>query len=367
MEEKARIETIGETEKTNKRNKTDTIDTIHKTGQTDKNIMLSLEHVSKVFAPERAHQKQVRAVDDLSLEMRQGERVMVVGESGCGKSTLVRMIAGIEMPTGGTICFDGKNVPDLRGEELRQYRRQVQMVFQDSGHVISPRMTIEAFLREPWICFEHKSRREADEMVRYSIQRVGLDQSYLKRRPHQLSGGELQRICVARAIALHPRLLICDEATSALDVSVQKQILDLIREHVEESGCSVLFICHDLALAENFGDRIAVMYLGRIVEWMEGKRLKRNALHPYTRLLLDSVFSIYDDPGREIPFLPEKDLYGEDSGAEYISGGAGADQEMKRSGCVFCERCLRADEECRKKRPELRKVSPGHFVACLKA
>lgn len=198
-------------------------------------------------------------------------------------------------------------------------------------------------------------------MVRYSIQRVGLDQSYLKRRPHQLSGGELQRICVARAIALHPQLLICDEATSALDVSVQKQILDLIREHVEESGCSVLFICHDLALAENFGDRIAVMYRGRIVEWLNGNHLKREALHPYTRLLLDSVFSIHDEPDKPIPFLPEE---GGRSGLDQNKNGR--DGTLESVGCAFCARCEKADEECRKKRPELNMVSPGHFVACLK-
>lgn len=321
--------------------------------------MLCVDHVSKVF--ELENRKRICAVEDLSLTMNRGERVMVVGESGCGKSTLVRMIAGIEMPTGGQILFNGKNVPGLRGEELRQYRRQVQMVFQDSGHVISPRMTIGEFLREPWVCFERKSRREADEMVRYSIQRVGLDETYLRRRPHQLSGGELQRICVARAIALHPQLLICDEATSALDVSVQKQILDLIREHVEESGCSVLFICHDLALAENFGDRIAVMYRGNIVEWLSGDHLRRQALHPYTRLLLDSVFSIYDEPDKPIPFLPE-----EDGRFRLPESGLDENEKQRKTGCVFCKRCEWADEECQKKCPELRQVSPGHFVACWK-
>lgn len=332
---------------------------VRKTEKQEDTEMLSVEHVSKVF--ELGHQREIRAVEDLFFNMCHGERVMVVGESGCGKSTLVRMISGIEMPTSGKILFNGKNVPDLRGEELRQYRRQVQMVFQDSAHVISPRMTIGEFLREPWIYFEHKSRREADEVVRYSIQRVGLDQSYLKRRPHQLSGGELQRICVARAIALHPQLLICDEATSALDVSVQKQILDLIREHVEESGCSVLFICHDLALAENFGDRIAVMYRGRIVEWLNGNHLKREALHPYTRLLLDSVFSIHDESDKPIPFLPEE---GGRSGLDQNKNGR--DGTLESMGCAFCARCEKADEECRKKRPELNMVSPGHFVACLK-
>ena len=333
---------------------------MRKTEKQEGTEMLSVEHVSKVF--ELGHKREIRAVEDLSLNMRHGERVMVVGESGCGKSTLVRMISGIEIPTSGKILFNGKNVPNLRGEELRQYRRQVQMVFQDSAHVISPRMTIGEFLREPWVCFEHKNRREADEMVRYSIQRVGLDQSYLKRRPHQLSGGELQRICVARAIALHPQLLICDEATSALDVSVQKQILDLIREHVEESGCSVLFICHDLALAENFGDRIAVMYRGRIVEWLNGDHLRREARHPYTRLLLDSVFSIHDEPDKPIPLLPE------DGGRSSVLDldGNGDDNNLESDGCPFCARCEKADEECRKKRPELKQISPGHFVACLK-
>ncbi len=238
--------------------------------------ILKLSHVTREF--ELKSGEKLRAVTDVSLSVGQGEFVFVAGESGCGKSTLVKMAALLEPVTQGRILFEGEDVTGLRGKGLRQYRRQVQIVLQDPENVCAPRMKVGRFLMEPWINFERKSRKEARDMALYSLERVGLSEEFFHRYPHQLSGGQLQRVSIARAIALHPRLLICDEATSALDVSVQRQILELLKEHQRETGYGVLFICHDLAVAEALGTRVAVMYLGRVVEIMElkaGESLKR--------------------------------------------------------------------------------------------
>lgn len=316
------------------------------TQETD-NTVLVLDHVSKSY--EMKDGRHLTAVRDVSLTMKSGECLAIIGESGCGKSTLARLAAHLEPPDSGKIIYQGVPVHRLYKKGFKEYRRQVQLVFQNPASVFSPRMRIGTFLMEPWINYEKKSRKEAAELARYSLKRVGLPEEYFHKYPHQLSGGELQRAVIARAIAIHPQLLICDEATSALDVSVQKQIMDLLREHQQEAGISVLFISHDLALAENFGDRIAVMYLGEIVEWLEGQHLRKYAAHPYTRALLDSVFSVYDDPHREIPILP----------------GEPPDPTELHTGCVFSGRCKKAKPECYQKKPQMREISPGHQVSCF--
>ncbi len=300
--------------------------------------ILRFSHVSRSFAAEAG--KRLQAVSDVSLSIHAGECVAVVGESGCGKSTLARLAARLLPCTTGEILFEGEPVEGLRGEELRCFRRQVQMVFQDSANVISPRMRIGSFLMEPWRMYEKKSRREAREMALYSLKRVRLSPEYFTKYPHQLSGGELQRVCVARAIALHPRLLICDEATSALDVSVQKQVVELLREHQAETQLGVLFICHDLALAETLASRVAVMYLGRLVELMPADHLRTRARHPYTRALLDSVYSVHDDPNR-----PAVVLKGEPPSPVDVP-----------AGCAFYGRCPMARESCLFEQPALRPV-----------
>lgn len=302
-------------------------------------------HVTKEFDLTAG---KLRAVWDMNLSIARGECVAIVGESGCGKSTFARMAAGIEPVSDGEILYQGKKIADFHRNELREFRRRVQMIFQEPGSVFSPKMRIGAFLMEPWINFEKKSRREAREMALYGLERVGLSGEYFSRYPHQLSGGELQRIAIARAIALHPNLLICDEATSALDVSVQREVIDLLKEHQREADFAVLFICHDLALAEDFGNRVVVMYLGCVMEILEGKELKRNAEHPYTRALLDSVFSIHDDPGNEIYVLP----------------GEPPSPVNLPEGCLFCARCGRAGDICRREAPKLRCRGGEHWVAC---
>ena len=313
----------------------------------DVDPVLVLDHISKSY--EMKDGGHLTAVKDVSLTMKSGECLAIIGESGCGKSTLARLAAHLEPPDSGRIIYQGVPIHRLYKNGFKEYRRQVQLVFQNPASVFSPRMRIGTFLMEPWINYEKKSRKEAAEMARYSLKRVGLPEEYFYKYPHQLSGGELQRAVIARAIAIHPKLLICDEATSALDVSVQKQIMDLLREHQQEAGISVLFISHDLALAENFGDRIAVMYLGEIVEWLEGRHLRKYAAHPYTRALLESVFSVYDDPQKEISILP----------------GEPPDPMELHAGCVFISRCKKAKPECYQKKPQMREISPGHQVSCF--
>lgn len=293
--------------------------------------------------------RTLRSVRDMDLFINRGECLAVVGESGCGKSTLARLILHLEPPDSGKIFYNGVQVNHLKKHDFQEYRRQVQMVFQDPAGVFSPRMKIGRFLMEPWLNYEKKSRREAKEMAVYALKRFGLPESYIEKYPHQLSGGELQRVAIARAIAIHPQLLICDEATSALDVSVQKQVIGLLREHQKEAGISILFISHDLALAENLGDRIAVMYLGEIVELMGGRHLRLNAKHPYTQALLNSVFSLHDEPNAEISTLD----------------GEPPDPADEYPGCTFCQRCSRAEPECSRKRPQLMEVEPGHWAACF--
>ncbi len=315
-----------------------------------KNEVLKLHHVCKNFEVDK--KKKLRAVNDVSFHVSEGEIVAVVGESGCGKSTLVKLITRIEDLSRGDIYFKGRKINDIKGSELRQYRKQVQMVFQDPRGVISPRMKIGAFLMEPWINYEKLSKKEAKENALYSLSRVHLSEEYFNKYPHQLSGGELQRAVIARAISLHPELLICDEATSALDVSIQQEILKLLKEHFEEAhdsnAFSILFITHDLAIAESFCDRIVVMYLGCVVETMKAHVLQMHALHPYTQALLNSVFQVYGSKEAEI----------------HVLKGEPPSPVDLPEGCVFFDRCPYAMEKCRTEKPKLRKFREGHYVAC---
>ena len=227
--------------------------------------IIRMENVSKTF--DLRYHKTLRAVDQVSLSLHKGICTAVVGESGCGKSTLARMVTLLEPVTEGMIYYKGQPIGgvdhgrqvSIRGHQLRDYRRSVQMIFQDPANVFSPRMKIGTFLMEPWTHFEKKSKKEAREMAYYSLKRVQLGDEYFEKYPHQLSGGELQRIAIARAIALHPEVLICDEATSALDVSIQQEILTLLKEHQDETNYAILFISHDLALVENFSQQVVVM------------------------------------------------------------------------------------------------------------
>ena len=316
--------------------------------------IICLENLSKTF--ELRYHKTLRAVDAVSLSLHKGVCTAIVGESGCGKSTLARMAALLEPVTEGTIYYKGQQIGgikegrpmSIRGEALRAYRQHVQMIFQDPVNVFSPRMKIGIFLMEPWTHFEKKSKKEARALALYSLRRVHLGEEYFDKYPHQLSGGELQRIAIARAIALHPEVLICDEATSALDVSIQQEIMALLKEHQDETNYAILFISHDLALVENFSQQVVVMYLGRIVEIMNGAAFRMHDRHPYTKALLSSVFSIDDDPNKEI----------------YVLDGEAQSATGTITGCVFCNRCSQAKDICRREAPVLKPIRTGHQVAC---
>ena len=316
--------------------------------------IICLENLSKTF--ELRYHKTLRAVDAVSLSLHKGVCTAIVGESGCGKSTLARMAALLEPVTEGAIYYKGQQIGgikeghpmSIRGEALCAYRQHVQMIFQDPVNVFSPRMKIGIFLMEPWTHFEKKSKKEARALALYSLRRVHLGEEYFDKYPHQLSGGELQRIAIARAIALHPEVLICDEATSALDVSIQQEIMALLKEHQDETNYAILFISHDLALVENFSQQVVVMYLGRIVEIMNGAAFRMHARHPYTKALLSSVFSIDDDPNKEI----------------YVLDGEAQSATGTITGCVFCNRCSQAKDICRREAPVLKPIRTGHQVAC---
>ena len=241
---------------------------VRKTEKQEDTEMLSVEHVSKVF--ELGHQREIRAVEDLFLNMCHGECVMVVGESGCGKSTLVRMISGIEMPTSGKILFNGKNVPDLRGEELRQYRRQVQMVFQDPYASLHPNHTLWRTLAEP---LQIHGIRDVTPRVTTALEQVGLAADAVRRYPHQLSGGQRQRVAIARALLLRPQILLLDEPTSALDMSVQAEILNLLNRLKQEHGMTYLLVSHDADVIAHMSDRAAFMAEGVIQRFFDREAL----------------------------------------------------------------------------------------------
>ena len=308
--------------------------------------LLQVQEVHKRFI--LPGKRVLRAVNGVSLALGAGECLAVVGESGCGKSTLARMIALIEPASAGAIRFAGDPIESLRGEPLRQLRRKIQIIFQDPSSSFSPRMRIGAYLCEPYINYERLPKKEAEGEARRLLASVGLPEDFVSRYPHQLSGGEQQRVVIARAMALNPLLLICDEPTSALDVSIQKHIMALLDRIRRTHEVSMLFISHDLTLVSGFSERIVVMYLGYILESLPGAGLGEHAAHPYTRALLQSVFHMDKKQNEEIAALE----------------GEPTDPMDLPPGCPFCPRCDQAGDRCLQEMPPLREVAPGHKIAC---
>jgi peptide/nickel transport system ATP-binding protein len=294
----------------------------------------------------------VRAVDGISFSVRVGETLGLVGESGSGKSTTGRLILRLLEPTGGQVLFDGRDVFALCGEELRDARREMQIVFQDPYGSLNPRMTVGRILLEGLEPRRIPSRREREEEVRRLLELVGLRPSHRDRYPHEFSGGQRQRIGIARALAVNPRFLVADEPVSALDVSIQAQVLNLLLELQRRLGLTVLFIAHDLAVVRHMSDRIAVMYLGKIVELADSQAIYDEPLHPYTRTLLAAI--PIPDPDRRA-----RDLSAPSPASTEITAGQGD----KSKGCVFRPRCPLAAAECAEE-PPLREIIPGHFAAC---
>ncbi len=297
----------------------------------------------------------VYAVDGVTLRIREGETLGLVGESGCGKTTLGRTIARLYKPTGGSVIFGGKDLSGLNKQRLREVRRDLQVIFQDPFESLNSRHTIGDILLEPFEIHKIGTPKERNDEILQLLNRVGLDEGVLTRFPHEFSGGQRQRIGIARAIALKPRMVICDEAVSALDVSIQSQILNLLLELQVEMNLTYLFIAHDLAVVKHISDYIAVMYLGKIVEWADADTLYQHPVHPYTHALL-SVIPVPD------PEIKKK---------KQILSGDVPSPVHPPPGCVFHTRCPYAKEYCRDKVPEL-EPAPGtsggnHLQACLRA
>jgi peptide/nickel transport system ATP-binding protein len=291
----------------------------------------------------------VRAVDGVSFSVRAGETLALVGESGSGKTTTGRCILRLVEPTRGGVRFDGQDLLALSPAAMRRMRRHLQVIFQDPYGSLNPRMTVGSIVREPLDIHRIGSnRKERDAMADRLLERVGIDPSMRRRYPHEFSGGQRQRIGVARAIALRPKLIVADEPVSALDVSVQAQVINLLIDLQEEYHCAYLMIAHDLALVERIADRVAVMYLGRIVEVAETGELFRNALHPYTRALLQAI--PVPDPERV-----------RDKAALEGDPPSPADPPP---GCRFHTRCPVVVDACRRVDPPLVEVTPGHWAAC---
>ena len=309
--------------------------------------VLTVRNVAKSF--DMPGGRKLLAVDGVSFEIRQRECLAVIGESGCGKSTLAKLVTGIEPLTAGSVNFGGQDIAGWKGQQLRNVRREMQMIFQNAADVISPRMKIRAFLMEPWMNFKLADKDEAKRRILEMLSKVRLGPECLDRYPHQLSGGELQRVCIARAFAMRPKLLVCDEITSALDVSVQDDVMKLFRSIQTETGTACLFICHDLALVHDYSDRVMVMYLGHAVEIMESVSLGKSALHPYTQGLLSAMIFIGSKKRGKV--------------IRTLEGEPPSPIDIPR-GCCFSGRCPKSTEICRENAPELRLVAEGHLVAC---
>ena len=291
----------------------------------------------------------VHAVSNISFDIVHGETLGIVGESGCGKSTTGRALMQLPPPTSGSIVFDGTELTSLSHEQLRRTRTALQMIFQDPVSSLNPRRRVRDIVSEGLSIWHRDGAASARERVDQMLEEVGLDAKTVgDRRPHQFSGGQCQRICIARALVLDPKLIICDEPVSALDVSVQAQILNLLHDMKEHHGLTLLFIAHDLAVVKNVSDRVMVMYLGKICEVAGPDDLYARPLHPYTRILLDSI----PEPDPSVP-IADTTIVGELPSPIHPP-----------SGCRFRTRCPNALEVCAVEEPQIRELLPGHFVAC---
>lgn len=292
----------------------------------------------------------VHAVDGVSFNIHRGETLGLVGESGCGKSTTGRTILQLYRPTSGHVYYDDKDLATMQGEELRKMRRKMQMIFQDPYASLNPRMTVGEIIGEPLVIHKLANKKQTQERVEHLLELVGLNARFYNRFPHEFSGGQRQRIGVARALALNPDLIVCDEPISALDVSIQAQVVNLLEDLQKEFNLTYLFIAHDLSMVRHISDRIAVMYLGVIMELTSRIELYHNPLHPYTQALLSAV--------------PIPDPVVEENRQRIVLEGDVPSPVNPPSGCRFRTRCPLAVDICKEVKPEFREVNPGHFVAC---
>jgi oligopeptide transport system ATP-binding protein len=293
----------------------------------------------------------VRAVDGVNMTLRRGETVGLVGESGCGKSTVSKLLVALEKPTGGSILYKGRDVATMSARALKEYRREVQIIFQDPYSSLNPRMTVGDIVAEGWsVHSDIAPRRDRLKRTQDLLDRVGLNPDYVNRYPHQFSGGQRQRIGIARALALQPEIIVCDEPVSALDVSVQAQVVNLLEDLQDEFGLSYLFIAHDLSVVRHISDRVAVMYLGSIVEEGTDEQVYTTPSHPYTQALLSSV------PLHEPHLRGQKDRI-------LLQGDVPSPADPP-SGCRFRTRCWKAQDICATEPPQLIDRGQGHPSAC---
>jgi len=326
--------------------------------ETQNSVIVEVHHLKKYFPVLSGIFAQrvvgwVKAVDDVSFAIRRGETLGLVGESGCGKTTIGRCILQLERPSGGEVLFEGEEMTRMSDAELRPLRRRMQIVFQDPYSSLNPRMTIGQIISEPIRVHRiAQNGGESRDRVAELLTVVGLNPVMAGRYPHELSGGQRQRVGIARALALEPKFIVCDEPISALDVSIQAQIINLLQELQEQFGLTYLFIAHDLSVVRHISDRIAVMYLGKVVEIADRQELYENPLHPYTKALLSAV--------------PIPDPVVEGRRERQVLRGEVPSPLNPPSGCVFHPRCPIAIDECHQGVPELREIQPNHWVACIR-
>lgn len=321
---------------------------------TNNDILLHVEDLVMQFPIYRGVIRRqvgaVHAVDGVSFDLRRGETLGLVGESGCGKTTTGRTILQLYKPTSGHVYFNGTDLVGLKREEMRCMRREMQMIFQDPYASLNPRMTVMDIIGEPLVVHGIASGKEIQETVEHLLEVVKLNPAFSSRYPHEFSGGQRQRIGVARALALQPSFIVCDEPISALDVSIQAQVINLLEELQEQFNLTYLFIAHDLSVVRHISDRVAVMYLGIIVELTSRNELYLSPLHPYTRALLSAV--------------PIPDPVADAKRQRVILEGDVPSPVNPPSGCRFRTRCPIAEAICAEKTPDFREAKPGHFVAC---
>jgi oligopeptide transport system ATP-binding protein len=327
---------------------------INATDQTKPEVLLRVKNLTKHFPIMRGliqrEVGRVRAVDNISFDVYRGETLSLVGESGCGKTTAGRTILQLYPPTSGKVFFGDVELTSLKGETLRRMRRKMQMIFQDPYSSLNPRMSIGQILGEPLEQHGIAWGQKKNEMVKDLLVRVGMHPYFIDRYPHECSGGQRQRVGIARALALRPEIIVCDEPISALDVSVQAQVVNLLKALQKEMGLTYLFIAHDLSMVRHISNRVGVMYLGRIVELSDRNNVYQNPQHPYTRALLSAV--------------PVPDPRAEAQRKRIILSGELPSPANPPPGCPFHTRCNMAIEACSKQVPAWREIQPGHWVAC---
>ena len=318
---------------------------------TDNSRFLEVKDLKKYFPSKKkflaSNTSPVRAVDGISFTIKKGDTLGLVGESGCGKSTAARTLLRLETPTSGSVYFKGKNLASLSEAELRNQRKEMQMIFQDPFSSINPRRKIGEVLREPFAI--HGFKENVSEAITKLLDQVGLSSDYVNRYSHEMSGGQLQRVGIARAIALNPALVVADEPVSALDVSIQAQIINLMMDFREKMGIAFLFISHDMSIVEYFCDRVAVMYLGKIVEIASSEEIYKRPEHPYTEALLNAVPGL-DSAEKKKKLKVRGDI---------------PDPSNPPKGCSFNTRCPLKEKQCEEIEPTLKEIAPGHHVACL--